>query len=423
MAVCRPASATEPAGTRSRGVAVPRRLESRRQQAEVREAWGEAEHEGGVRLRGVQADQLWSGEARASARAARGRGRARRRRRSAPRAAAGRAAPARAARRVAAGRGRPARMAARARAARAATGAPVRDSWRPSNGSRARSAATSRTRAFVAGSRLSPSSSVAAASPSGRTRGKLKRASASTRHAAALERLAYGARDRGRVRAVAVHAQRVRRELEPASLERQDDAVTREAQRALGRRSGGVVDRRARLRARQQASPVVVRAVDERLAGEAQPRRRRGGAQHGGAGEAHERHAAAEPRHGPRDRVRQRLVTRGLVVQRPVRFHVREPRPVAARESGERARLVKHVRLDLGGRRCELAPAEPAQVRVAGVRADGYASAHARARPSGRSRSDRRRGSRRPRSPTSRARAARRPPPSSRRRTIRRRRR
>ena len=81
-------------------------------------------------------------------------------------------------------------------------------------------------------------------------------------------------------------------------------------------------------------------------------------------------------RHPARDGPGQGFVHRGLVVERAVRLHVDEPRPVAPREGQDRAHLVHHVGFHLGGAGRDRPPAEPAEVVMARVRPDRHPRLH-----------------------------------------------
>ncbi len=158
------------------------------------------------------------------------------------------------------------------------------------------------------------------------------------------------------------------------AVDRPHDAVAGEAHRRL-RRGLRVAHDRTRPRAGDEPPGAVVGAIDEGLGRIAQAAGKGGALHRLRSGEADEHEPAARARGAARDRRGELGVVDGLVVERAVRLDVAQRRAVGRGEREQRAHLVEHVGLDLGGRRLDLAAAEAAQVEVARVRADRDARA------------------------------------------------
>ena len=219
----------------------------------------------------------------------------------------------------------------------------------------------------------------------------------------------------------------------PSSLEHVDDALDdrhrgrrrprarRRSRRRAGSSSPSIVSTSPRSRKRRSARLGRVRARSARARARRRSRRRRRSASRdrtrgrpGRRGRAR-RAAARGPRSPPASRGPGRSITSNMAstdgggellvavehrVERAVRLDVVERPAVRAQERLERARLVDDVRVQvLGGDRHD-APAEAEQVRQPGMRADRDAVLDGRRRRCGASSADRRRGSRRPGSPS-----------------------
>ena len=213
-------------------------------------------------------------------------------------------------------------------------------------------------------------STSSAASPLGSSRRLMRTPRSRCRRASSAARTARGHRDGAG--GVAVQAERVGGELDPAAVVGRDAAGLGELERAIGCR-GGVVDDRAGLAAGHERAVGDVAAVDEGLAGEAEARgirrplerARRAGRARAGSG----RSAATASANA----CAAALVDREPVVQRAVRLHVPHADAGAARDPVERAELGEQLGGDLGRARVERTSPEAHEVAVAGVRAERHA--------------------------------------------------
>jgi hypothetical protein len=80
--------------------------------------------------------------------------------------------------------------------------------------------------------------------------------------------------------------------------------------------------------------------------------------------------------HGARDRVGEVGAARGHVVERAVRLHVRERRPLGAGHAADRRHLVQYHVVDLVAAHVHVAAPEAHEVRQPGMRADRDPVAH-----------------------------------------------
>ena len=98
-----------------------------------------------------------------------------------------------------------------------------------------------------------------------------------------------------------------------------------------------------------------------------------GGADHGAAGQGEQRELRVDLEDALADGVGERFILGGHVVHRAVGLDVAKRHARSGAERAERADLILDIRLDLGGRRGDIAPAEAHEVRVARMCADVHA--------------------------------------------------
>ena len=98
-----------------------------------------------------------------------------------------------------------------------------------------------------------------------------------------------------------------------------------------------------------------------------------GGGQQRRAGEAEQGERRVEALDGPRDRGGRRAIAGGAVVQGPVRLDMPQRGAVRPGEPGDGRDLVQDARLDVVRRQIHRPAAEPGEVRIPGMRADGDA--------------------------------------------------
>ena len=124
---------------------------------------------------------------------------------------------------------------------------------------------------------------------------------------------------------------------------------------------------------RNQSPAGLIRSVDEGFARERDAGARRG-ATHFAAGESEQRQGCLYFTNRRDDRSRRLGITRGPIVEGAVWLHIRESRPLRSTHVTQSADLVLHVKLDLFGRKAELASSEARDVGIRRVRADRYAA-------------------------------------------------